>query len=494
MAPARTLGILVVGLLGLTTGCRAAEVREALATEVSEARDAEKNEAREAAVRIDRVPHVRQKPDFCGEACLEMVLRRLGKPAWTQDRVFDVSGVDPAEGRGCWTRDLVKAARTIGFRTGEVWTSIGPGEQALEDPWRALHGDLARGIPSIVCMRFAPDNPAEHFRLVVGYDAEKDEVLHHDPAVKSGAYRRLSRETFLSLWPMGTRGGERSVIRLRMAPGEKLADPPKPRPGERFTNADYAQHVRALKEKLPHPAFTIVVEPPFVVIGDESPGRVMERSRRTVRWAVDLLKKDYFAADPHHILDIWLFRNRTSYRQHAFELFGHRPGTPYGYYSEQHRALVMNIATGGGTLVHEIVHPFVAANFPTCPPWFNEGLGSLYEQCSERSGRIVGLTNWRLPGLQEAIRKKKLLPFRELTALTPVRFYGADSGLHYAQARYLLYHLQEKGLLRRYYREFFAARRDDPTGYETLARVLGQEDMTAFQTRWEAWVLTLRFP
>ena len=40
----------------------------------------------------------------------------------------------------------------------------------------------------------------------------------------------------------------------------------------------------------------------------------------------------------------------------------------------------MNIATGGGTLVHEIVHPFMAANFEQCPSWFNEGLGSLYEQ------------------------------------------------------------------------------------------------------------------
>jgi len=28
-------------------------------------------------------------------------------------------------------------------------------------------------------------------------------------------------------------------------------------------------------------------------------------------------------------------------------------------------------------LVHEIVHPFMRANFPECPAWFNEGLASL---------------------------------------------------------------------------------------------------------------------
>ena len=49
----------------------------------------------------------------------------------------------------------------------------------------------------------------------------------------------------------------------------------------------------------------------------------------------------------------------------------------------------MNISTGGGTLVHEIVHPFIQSNFPNCPSWFNEGLGSLYEQCRERNGKIV---------------------------------------------------------------------------------------------------------
>ena len=57
----------------------------------------------------------------------------------------------------------------------------------------------------------------------------------------------------------------------------------------------------------------------------------------------------------------------------------------------------MNIATGGGTLVHELVHPYVEADFPGAPPWLNEGLGSLFEQSDERDGYIVGLTNWRLP-------------------------------------------------------------------------------------------------
>jgi hypothetical protein len=75
------------------------------------------------SVRIDGVPHVRQKPDFCGEACAEMYLRKLHVP-FDQDAVFNLSGLDPVLGRGCYTRDLVRALQTIGFDTGAVWSGI----------------------------------------------------------------------------------------------------------------------------------------------------------------------------------------------------------------------------------------------------------------------------------------------------------------------------------------------------------------------------------
>jgi len=261
-----------------------------------------------------------------------------------------------------------------------------------------------------------------------------------------------------------------------------------------FTDADYARHVAALKKKVPKEGFTIVIQKPFVVVGDESPAMVRRRAVRTVKWAVDRLKRDYFKKDPSEILDIWLFRDKASYRKHTREVFGDDPDTPYGYYSHRHKALIMNIATGGGTLVHEIVHPFMAANFPQCPAWFNEGMGSLYEQAGERGGHIVGLTNWRLAGLQKAIRERRVPSFKALTATTDDEFYTKDKGTNYAQARYLCYYLQEKGLLVKFYHAFVAAHEADPTGYKTLQTVLGEPDMDAFKKRWETFVLGLKFP
>jgi hypothetical protein len=241
------------------------------------------------------------------------------------------------------------------------------------------------------------------------------------------------------------------------------------------------------------PGFSAFPSPPFAVVGDERPEVVRGRAEHTVAWAVRLLKAEYFEHDPAATIDIWLFKDEASYMANAERLFGEIPDTPFGYYSPTAGALIMNIATGGGTLVHEIVHPYVEANFPDCPVWFNEGLGSLYEACTEDEGRIRGVSNWRLPALQTAIRRGELASFEELTKLTEDAFYGDDSGLYYAQARYLCQYLQDQELLRRYYREFHRTRATDPTGYATLAKILASEDMAAFQSRWEAYVLGLEF-
>lgn len=255
---------------------------------------------------------------------------------------------------------------------------------------------------------------------------------------------------------------------------------------------DFAAHVEQLKKKLPSADFSIVIQPPFVVVGDEPADAVKQYSEHTVKWAVDKLKQDYFSKDPKDILDIWLFKDSASYEKNALSLFGDKPSTPYGYYSSAHKALIMNISTGGGTLVHEIVHPFVEANFPACPAWLNEGLGSLYEQCGEVDGHIHGYTNWRLPGLQNAIKAGTVPAFRKLMSMDASAFYDDTRGTHYAASRYLCYYLQQRGVLVKFYREFHARQKEDPTGYKTLQRILRVKDMKTFQQRWEEYVLTLK--
>src|SRR5437763_7114639 len=74
-------------------------------------------------VLIAGVPHIRQEPDFCGEACVAMYLKKLGYDV-DQRAVFDRAGVDPRLGRGVNTPELKHAVEAFGFRPGPVWNKI----------------------------------------------------------------------------------------------------------------------------------------------------------------------------------------------------------------------------------------------------------------------------------------------------------------------------------------------------------------------------------
>ncbi len=228
----------------------------------------------------------------------------------------------------------------------------------------------------------------------------------------------------------------------------------------------------------------------FLVLSDEADPRRRTRHVATVAWFSTAMRRMYFDRDPEGLTDIWLFKDKASYETTGTAFFGRGPDSPYGYFSPRH-GLVMNIATGGGTLCHELVHAYMRANFPACPDWLNEGLASLYEQCGQLGDLATGMVNWRLKGLQEAITARTLPTFE---ALCTTDFYGANSGRNYAQARYLCLHLQETGGLGRLVQEAMRDQATDPTAWKTLVRVLGEPDLTAWQQRWERWVLALQPP
>lgn len=266
------------------------------------------------------------------------------------------------------------------------------------------------------------------------------------------------------------------AARLRVAAAEPSAD-------------ELAERRAQLEARLRGQGFTVLVEPPFVVVGDESPATVKHHATGILRWSIRLLEAEYFAKRPNKLIEIWLFRNKDTYMKGAKKFFGDEPDTPYGYYSSEHDAMVMNIGPGAGTLVHEVVHPFVEANFPDAPSWFNEGLASLYERPTERKGHIWGLPNWRLPSLQREIATRTLPAMARLLGTTSEQFYNADFD-SYAYARYLVLYLQDQGKLTEFYRAFVADKAD-PTGQKALEAVIG-EPLDSFEPRWRKWAAALR--
>jgi hypothetical protein len=262
---------------------------------------------------------------------------------------------------------------------------------------------------------------------------------------------------------------------------------------EKETNGPTQEQLEArakeLEKKLAGQGYTILVEPPFVVIGDSPAKEVKRITTGFLRRKVSLLEQEFFAKRPDRVLDVWLFKNRQSFFKGAKKFFNDDPGTPYGYYSPDDNALVMN-ASGLGTLSHELVHPYMEANFPDVPSWFNEGLASLYEQPGEKNGRIVGFPNWRLPNLKKEIKANTLPKLSKLIGTTRDEFYEASYD-SYAYARYLVYYLQEHGKLQQFYTKFLADRKD-LTGATALTAVLG-EGLDAFEPKWRKWVMAIQY-
>ena len=255
------------------------------------------------------------------------------------------------------------------------------------------------------------------------------------------------------------------------------------------TQKELEARAAELEKKLKGQGYTVLVEAPFVVIGDSPAKEVKRITTGFFRQKVSLLEKDFFTKRPDKLLEVWLFRNEKSFRAGAKKFFDDTPDTPYGYYSPDDNALIMN-ASGLGTLSHELVHPYMEANFPDVPSWFNEGLASLYERPSEKKGHIIGLPNWRLPNLKKEIKAGTLPKMSKLLGTTRDQFYEADYDA-YAYARYIVYYLQEQGKLQDFYKKFLEDKKD-LTGATALAAVLG-EDLDTFEPKWRKWVMAIQY-
>ena len=230
---------------------------------------------------------------------------------------------------------------------------------------------------------------------------------------------------------------------------------------------------------------------PFLVAG-KMPEGDLDDVEGTITRCHKALEKQFFDKDADRLLAVYLFPTADKYDAFCISYMGERSTSKYGFYLPGRHALVMNIGTGTGTLVHEMTHALIEFDFPKVPCWFNEGFASLFEQCSTAGGKIRGLVNWRLPLLQRAIGDKSVLTWKKLCEYTGRDFYGDGSGLRYAEARYLCMWLQEKGLLEGFYEKFRGAQEKDASGYETLAGLF-DKPIEEVEAEWREWVAGLKW-
>jgi hypothetical protein len=241
------------------------------------------------------------------------------------------------------------------------------------------------------------------------------------------------------------------------------------------------------------PGGHVLERAPFVLGGDLSDDELARWHDETIEPAMQALGGRYFRDPPRQPVTVLLFADENSYNAASQRLFGESGVSVYGYYRPNQRTLLLNAATGAGTLLHELTHALVDFDFSDAPQWFNEGLASLHEQCrfreDQRGPWIEGLPNWRLRGLQNAIRDGRLRPLAAMIA--EADFHGALEGTNYAQARYFCLYMQQKGLLEEFYRRFRACHAHDPTGEKTLANLFSATAWQRVDADFQRWVQLL---
>jgi hypothetical protein len=228
----------------------------------------------------------------------------------------------------------------------------------------------------------------------------------------------------------------------------------------------------------------VVVRVPFVVAGDGDEAALDRWHGETLGPAAALFATEYFDAPPSQPITVLLLRDRDRYRGQAERILGHVSVSSHGFYRDHLRMMVVNVQSGPGAVLHELVHAMMAFDFPEAPSWLREGLAAIYEEglippSPAGPGR-------RLPVLLDSIRRGELRTLESLVQAAD--FDDSRQSVNYAQAQQFCWFLHQQGLLGRVYRQVRDNYPRDPSGEATVRRLLGHRSWAEIDARLRSFI------
>jgi len=246
-----------------------------------------------------------------------------------------------------------------------------------------------------------------------------------------------------------------------------------------------------LEQGLPE-GWGIVIHEPFVLAGDCDEADLERHYRQTIAPTVRALSIQYFDHSPEWPITIVVCSSDDSYRECNRCLEKRERNEYSGVYSRRDHRVVVNVATGEGTLAHELTHALAHADFAEMPEWLDEGLASLHEECefSPDGFQLIGLENWRGAILRNAFQGGRL---RSISSLACEQFASSDRAtIDYAQARYFCLFLERHHILEAFYRKCRQRCQTDPAGIETLGELFETKDLRTVDKQFQEWVKLLK--
>jgi len=243
-----------------------------------------------------------------------------------------------------------------------------------------------------------------------------------------------------------------------------------------------------LAERLP-PEWNSIIREPFVIAGDFPAEELGRYYRDTVAPTSRALAVQYFDTAPTWAITLVLCSTEERFRE-CHRALGERDRHGYaGIYSRSEHRIIVNVASGEGTLAHELTHALAHADHEHLPEWLDEGLASLYEECefSVDGLRLVGLENWRGTAVREVLAEGNL---QSIADLASEDFAKQNPSLDYAQARYFCLFLQQRNLLDPFYRKSRSRVKTDPDALQSLCELFETEDVRVIDRQFQKWLGT----
>lgn len=228
-----------------------------------------------------------------------------------------------------------------------------------------------------------------------------------------------------------------------------------------------------LRQRLPQGSVTIV-QAPFVIAGDGTVEELQSIYSQLIQPAARAITAAYNLPAPSRPISVFLFRDPERYAVMAASVGSVRRTSLYGVYAPSQCTMVVNLASGEGTILHELTHALFDMETVSLPIWMHEGIASLHEESTliddGKNCALRPLDNWRLGVLQDALDHADLPPIA--TMMTEAAFRGPTEARDYAYARYVCMYLHEQELMQTFYRQWRDTAAGDPTGEQTLQRLL----------------------
>jgi hypothetical protein len=174
-----------------------------------------------------------------------------------------------------------------------------------------------------------------------------------------------------------------------------------------------------------------------------------------------------------------------------------------GFFNPQTNILICGDIPGmtmnrSSVVVHEFTHALhfadQSARDQPHPIWLIEGLASLFESSAVVDDKLIPRHSARLATVQQAVRRGQAIPWARITQMSQPTFLQ-DAGLAYAQSRYMLFYMWEKGYLKRFYDEYTqtSSFQGDKTALESFEIAFGRP-IDEVERDWKRWIVEQREP